>query len=190
MSPEEICSILRIEDLSEAADALEMEVFELKKSILAKPLLRQTLKSKIVRLEKLSEIAEELELQTEEKIPFEFDSVKTDKVLELWGSYMKAKSNWKRVFSQSTTPTSVIALLEQGLEMELVFSQQFKTLDWIEEDPVFGVEPDPMLIQNGLKQASERGLLTFEDLEKNKSELQKELLLAIKRLSLLPKFLH
>lgn len=190
MSPEEICSILRIEDLSEAADALEIEVFELKKSILAKPLLRQTLKSKILRLEKLSEITAALELQTEEQAPFEFDPVKTDEVLELWGSYMRAKSNWKRVFSQSTAPKSVIALLEQGLEMELTFSQQFKAFDWIEEEPVFGVEPDPMLIQNGLKLASERGFLTFEDLEKNKSELQKELLLAIKRLSLLPKYLR
>lgn len=190
MNPEEIYSILRIEDLSEAADALEMEVFELKKSILTKPLLRQTLKSKIVRLEKLSEVAEELELQAEEKITFGFDPVKTDGVLELWSEYMKAKSSWKKAFSQSIAPKSVIALLGLGLEMELAFSQQFKASDWIEEDPVFGVEPDPMLIQNGLKQASEKGLHTFEDLEKNKSELQKELLLAIKRLSLLPKYLH
>lgn len=190
MSPEEICSILRIEDLSEVADALEMEVFELKKSILAKPLLRQTLRSKILRLQKLSEIVTELELQAEEQTPFKYDQVKTDEVLDLWSAYMKAKSNWKRLFSQSTAPESVIALLEQGLEMELFFSEQFRAFDWIEEDPVFGVEPDPMLIQNGLKQASERGFHTFEDLQKNKGELQKELLLAIKRLSLLPKYLH
>lgn len=189
MSPEEICSILRIEDLSEAADALEMEVFELKKSILAKPLLKQTLRSKILRLQKLSEIAIDLNL-SEEQVSFEYNQIKTDEVLELWSAYMKAKSNWKRLFSQSTAPESVIALLEQGLEMELFFSEQFRAFDWIEEDPVFGVEPDPMLIQNGLKQASERGFHTFEDLEKNKCELQKELLLAIKRLSLLPKYLH
>ncbi|MNV17937.1 hypothetical protein D3C71_1087440 [compost metagenome] len=167
-----------------------MELFELKKSILAKPLLKQTLKSKILRLEKLSEAASELNLPIEEQSPFQYELRKTDEVLELWGAYMKAKSNWKRLFSQITTPKSTIALLEQGLEMELAFSEQFSAFDWIEEDPVFGVEPDPMLIQNGLKQASERGFKTFEDLEKNKSELQKELLLAIKRLSLLPKYLH
>ncbi|MNJ86564.1 hypothetical protein D3C87_151020 [compost metagenome] len=190
MIPEEILSTLRIEDLSEAEDALEMELFELKKSILAKPLLRQTLKSKFLRLEKLSMIAEALNLPAEEQSPFEYELLKTDRVLELWGAYMKAKSGWKRLFSQSTAPKSAIILLEQGLQMELAFSVQFRAFDWIEEDPVFGVEPDPMLIQNGLKQASEQGLLTFEDLEKNKSELQKELLLALKRLSLLPKYLH
>ncbi|WP_300663992.1 hypothetical protein [Fluviicola sp.] len=189
MSPEEICSILRIEDLSEAADALEMELFELKKSVLAKPLLRQTLKSKILRLEKLSQVTASLNFP-EGQVSFEYDLLQTDNVLELWGGYMKAKSHWKRLFAQSTTPESAIVLLEQGLKMELAFSEQFSASDWIEEDPVFGVEPDPMLIQNGLKQASERGFLRFEDLEKNKSELQKELLLAIKRLSLLPKYLR
>ena len=74
--------------------------------------------------------------------------------------------------------------------MEAAFAEQFRDLNWTDEEPVFGTEPDPMLVQNGLKQAAQNGWLTFTELEKNKSELEKGLLLAIKRLSLLPKYLH
>ncbi|MDR0801844.1 hypothetical protein [Fluviicola sp.] len=190
MTPEEIYTFLRIEDLSEAEDALEMELFELKKSILLKPLLRQTLRSKILRLEKLSEIATSLNLPDGNQLQaFEFNPVKTDEVLQLWETYMKAKSNWKKLFSQVSVPWQAIELLGQGLEMELAFSARFENRDWIEEEPVFGTEPDPMPVQNGLKQAWEQGVKTFPELEKNKSELPKELLLALKRLSLLPKYL-
>jgi hypothetical protein len=190
VTPEEIYTFLRIEDLSEAEDALEMELFELKKSILLKPLLRQTLRSKILRLEKLSEIATSLNLPDGNQLQaFEFNPVKTDEVLQLWETYMKAKSNWKKLFSQVSVPWQAIELLGQGLEMELAFSARFENRDWIEEEPVFGTEPDPMPVQNGLKQAWEQGVKTFPELEKNKSELPKELLLALKRLSLLPKYL-
>jgi hypothetical protein len=102
---------------------------------------------------------------------------------------MKAKSNWKILFTQTQTPRALALVLEEGLKMESAFTAQFEALNWTEEEPVFGVEPDPMLVQNGLKQAFKNGWKTFSDLEKNKSELEKDLLLAIKRLSLLPKYL-
>lgn len=190
MTPEEVYSLLRIDDLSEAEDALEMELFELKKSILLKPLLRQTLRSKIMRLEKLSEAASFLEMPGENPAAeYTFELVKTDEVLPLWEAYMKAKSGWKRTFSQVSSPGQAIELLEQGLQMEQAFSAQFEDLSWIDEDPVFGTEPDPMPVQNGLKEAAEQGIRTFSELEKNKSQLSKALLLALKRLSLLPKYL-
>ena len=191
MKSEEILAILRIENFDEVEDALELEHFELKKSILAKPLLRLTLKSKLVRLNQLAQIADNLELfQHVESLPFDYHLVESDEVLALWESYMKAKSHWKIIFSQTQTPLGLSEILEKGLQMEIAFSTQFEDLDWTDEEPVFGVEPDPMLIQKGLKEAAQNGWLTFRDLEKNKSELKKDLLLAIKRLSLLPKFLY
>lgn len=190
MTQEEILAILRIEDLEEAADALELELFEIRKSILGKPLLKLTLKSKLARLDLLAKIAVDLELfQNPEVIEFDYDLKQTDEVLLLWESYMKAKSQWKITFTQTQTPAELAFILEKGLKMESAFSRQFLPLDWTEEDPVFGIEPDPMLVQNGLKQAAQKGWLTFADLEKNKNELEKDLLLALKRLSLLPKYL-
>lgn len=190
MSPDEIRTILRIEDLDEVADALEVEIFEIKKSILTKPLLRLTLKSKLARLDLLAKIAADQELfQNQEVIEFSYDLKHTDEVLLLWESYMKAKSQWKIACTQTQTPAALAIILEEGLKMENAFSEQFLGLDWSDEEPVFGVEPDPMLIQNGLKQAAQKGWLTFADLEKNKSELEKDLLLALKRLSLLSKYL-
>lgn len=190
MNPEEILTILRVDSLDEVADAVEMEVFEIKKSILSKPLLRLTLKSKLSRLDLLAKIAESQQLyQTDEQIRFTYDSLTSDEVLALWESYMKAKSQWKIAFAQTQSPLGLTEILEEGLKMEIAFSEQFQSLNWTDEEPVFGVEPDPMLIQNGLKRASQKGWLTFADLEKNKSELEKDLLLAIKRLSLLPKYL-
>lgn len=184
-------AVLRIENLDEVEDALETELFELRKSILAKPLLRLTLKSKLVRLNLLAEIAAEQELFSgPQAVRFTYDAPKTESVLVLWESYMRARSQWKMVFTQTQSPIDLTAVLEEGLKMELEFTAQFPVLDWTEEAPVFGVEPDPMLIQNGLKQAAEKGWITFPDLEKNKSELGKDLLLALKRLSLLPKYLQ
>lgn len=191
MKLEEILAILRIESIDEVEEALELEIFELKKSILAKPLLRLTLKSKLVRLNQLAQIADARALfENTENLPFSYHLVESDEVLTLWEGYMKAKSHWKMVFSQTQTPLGLSEILEKGLQMEIAFSTQFADLDWIDEEPVFGVEPDPMLIQKGLKEASQKGWITFQDLEKNKSELKKDLLLAIKRLSLLPKFLY
>lgn len=190
MKPEEILTILRVETLDEVEEAVEMELFELKKSILAKPLLRLTLKSKFVRLDLLAQMAESRQLyKNDEPLQFSYDLATSDEVLILWESYMKAKSQWKMAFTQTQAPRSLIGILEEGLSMERTFSEQFKALSWTDEEPVFGIEPDPMLIQNGLKQASRKGWRTFADLEKNKSELEKDLLLAIKRLSLLPKYL-
>lgn len=190
MNREEILAILRVENLDEVEEALELELFELKKSILAKPLLRLTLKSKLVRLNQLAQIADSRQLfQNQEDPEFKYNLVETDEALVLWGSYMKAKNHWKMIFTRTQSPQGLSAMLEEGLKMEIAFSNQFAALDWIDEEPVFGVEPDPMLIQNGLKEASQNGWITFSDLEKNKSELKKDLLLAIKRLSLLPKYL-
>lgn len=191
MTPDEILNMLRIESLDEVEDALESELFEIRKAVLAKPLLRLTLKSKLTRLNALAQIAEDQQVLPEQQpIPFQYDFQKTDRVLGLWENYMTAKSRWKMAFTRAHTPRAMAAVLEDGLQMELVFSEQFLNLDWTEEEPVFGAEPDPMLIQNGLKQSAQKGWLTFADLEKNKSELEKDLLLALKRLSLLPKYLR
>ncbi|WP_430406411.1 hypothetical protein [Fluviicola sp.] len=190
MTQEEILAILHVENLDEVEDALELELFELKKSILAKPLLRLTLKSKLVRLNQLAGVAESRQLfQNQENLSFDYNLVESDEVLVLWECYMKAKSHWKMLFTRTQSPLGLSAILEEGLKMEIAFSSRFQALDWIDEEPVFGVEPDPMLIQNGLKEASRNGWITFLDLEKNKGELEKDLLLAIKRLSLLPKYL-
>nr|WP_294859451.1 hypothetical protein [uncultured Fluviicola sp.] len=190
MTPDEILALLRVENLDEVEEALEMEVFELKKSILAKPLLWLTLKPKLVRLNQLARIADSSRLfQKPENPEFNYNLVVTDEALVLWEGYMKAKNHWKMTFAQIQAPQGLPAILEEGLKMERAFSDQFAALDWIDEDPVFGVEPDPMLIQKGLKEASQNGWITFRDLEKNKDQLKKDLLLAIKRLSLLPKYL-
>jgi hypothetical protein len=179
-----------VENLYEVEEALELEIFELKKSILAKPLLRLTLKSKLVRLNQLDQIVDSRQLfQNEVNPEFNYNLIESDEVLTLWESYMKAKNHWKMIFTQTQTPLGLSSILEEGLKMEIAFSDQFADLDWIDEEPVFGVEPDPMLIQNGLKEAAQKGWITFRDLEKNKSDLKKDLLLAIKRLSLLPKYL-
>lgn len=191
MDPEELFGILRISELSEVEDALESELFEVKKAILAKPLLRLTLKSKLARLAQLERVAEDQQLLREnEQTPFVYDLVSTDEVLALWGAYMKARSQWKMAFTRTQTPNGLAFILEEGLKMETAFAEQFRDLNWIDEAPVFGTEPDPMLVQNGLRQAAQNGWLTFTELEKNKSELEKGLLLAIKRLSLLPKYLR
>ena len=190
MDPEEFLAVLHIEHPDEGEEALETELFEMKKSILAKPLLRLTLKSKLARLALLDKIAENRNLfQTSQTIRFTYDLQQTNEVLPLWENYMKAKSQWKMVFTRTQNPAELAGILEEGLKMEASFSSRFLAADWIDEDPVFGVEPDPMLIQNGLKQAAQKTWLTFADLEKNKSELEKDLLLALKRLSLLPKYL-
>lgn len=190
MNPEEILAVLRIENLDEVEDALESELFEIRKSILAKPLLRLTLKSRLARLTVLAKIAEDRQLFREPQVfRFVYDAPKTESALSLWESYMRARSQWKMVFTQTQAPIGLTTILEEGLKMELEFASKFPVSDWTEEEPVFGVEPDPMLIQNGLKKAAEKGWITFFDLEKNKSQLEKDLLLALKRLSLLPKYL-
>lgn len=190
MKLEEIFAILRVEKPDEVEEALETELFEIKRSILSKPLLRLSLKSKLSRLAQLSQIAESQKLMRENtSVPFSYELVRSDEVLLLWEGYMKAKNQWKMAFTQAQNVEYCMVLIEEGLSMERAFSEQFEDLNWTDQEPVFGVEPDPMLVQSGLKQAFQEGLKTFADLEKNKDKLGKDLLLALKRLSLLSKYL-
>ena len=102
MKLEEIFAILRVEKPDEVEEALETELFEIKRSILSKPLLRLSLKSKLSRLAQLSQIAESQKLTRENtSVPFSYELVRSDEVLPLWEGYMKAKNQWKMAFTQA-----------------------------------------------------------------------------------------
>lgn len=190
MNQEEVIAFFQLSDLSELPDVLEQELFELKKDILTKPLLFKPLQTKKKRLLLLKTIAETYLVTEKTDSPIgSFLFEKSTKPLGLWKAYMQDKNEWKRLFSVAISPAYLLDLLSKGLEIELHYTQQFPAIDWIEEQPVFGVEPDPMPIQKGLLFAAEQGWDSFELLESHKSELDKALLLGLKRLSLQIKFL-
>ncbi len=181
-------------DEDELLDALELALFEIKKYFLTKPLLAATAKPRLNKLAVLLEIETLLSIPNnkESHTEVEFDPTQTElspDVLKLWEQYMQSKQLWKTQLSNAASVQEVIVLVERGLIMEKAFSLLFPEFDWIDEVPVFGQEPDAMEIQKALRIVRESHGTTFEELHNNKNKLPANLLLALKRLSLLPKYL-
>ncbi len=190
MTQEEAYRILAISHDEDIFDVWELAVFELKKDVLSKPFLRKPLEAKKCKLQKLAELAEFLELSKGE---MEFDlhliRLETKSPYDLWKAYFSDRNQLRHFFSITENPAKLVELCEEALQLEAHYCNQFPNLNWTEDQPVFGVEPDPMPIQQELLQWHEKGFQTFEALEQIKNQCSNALLLGLKRLSLLPKYL-
>ncbi len=181
---------LKITDASELQDAFENAVFTIKKELISKPLLKQTAAPRMKKLKELAEIESCVEFSESKNVDFQPILKAESNVMNLWIAYQADKNLWKQKISECNSVSNLIEIINNGLLMELHYSSQFPAFDWTDEKPVFGSEPDVMMVQKQLIKAADASLLTFELLYKCKNHLNSKLLLALKRLSLLPKFLR
>lgn len=192
MTLDEALVFLKVDDESEMLDAIETSIFEIKKQLLAKPLLYKTALSRLQQLQQIHAIEIQFfESSIVSKINEQSGFFKVEnEPLKLWQSYQKAKNDWKTVFWSLESASEMIQSIHQGLAIELHYAQQFPLLDWTDERPIFGTETDSMLIEKELQRLASAGVNTFESMFQIKNEIDLSLLLALKRLSLLPKYLQ
>lgn len=191
MDSKKAADILGIEEGEDLLDALELAVFEVKNHFLSKPLLYATASSRLKKINHLINVEHFLNPSSNNLIcEFEFQSIQsTDSIQDFWRAYMQSKQQWKTRLAQTNSIKAIGELIQKGLEMELYYSSIVPQLEWNDETPVFGQEPDAMEIQKALSFAEQNSWLSFEEIYENKNKLPASLLIALKRLSLLPKYL-
>jgi hypothetical protein len=192
MTTQEVFELLKIDNLDEVYDAFELAIFDIKKQLLSKPLLYKTAQSRCKQLEQLASIQNQFELEdfAEKDLQFEPEMKVDSNPLLLWNAYCNDRNAWKKLFLATQSPQSLIELINNGLKLELHYAQQFKCEAITDEKPLFGKDVDEMAVQRELAKVNDLGWNTFALLHENREAIDISLLLALKRLSLLSKFLQ
>lgn len=191
MSEEKVKLILKIEELDEANDAFELALFDIKNWLKTKPLLQLTAKSKLKRLEELKTI-EHFFLESQKEAIFE--SFPKEKVVlfsmkEWWKSFQSFQTKWYKMVFDAVSPSELIDLISFYFYQKNIFCEIIQLQGVTNNEVVFGVESDWMVLEQGFQKVEKLGLISFKDIQKNEKHFNQKFLLELKRLSLLPKYL-
>lgn len=191
MSEEKVKLILTIEELDEANDAFELALFDIKNWLKTKPLLHLTAKSKLKRLEELKTIEHFFVESQKEAI---FESFPKEKVVlfsmtEWWKSFQLFQTKWYKLVFDSSSPSELMDLISFYFYQKNIFCEIIQLQGITNNEVVFGVESDWMVLEQGFQKVEKLCLNLFKDIQKNEKHFDQKFLLELKRLSLLPKYL-
>lgn len=192
MTTSEACVFLGIEHLEDAEEAFEEAVFTIRQQLIAGPVLLKTTESRCKRLQNLEEAWLTISgKQKMEQIVQAEKNILPDAVLERLTNYHQLKSSLLQKMG-STLEVSVLKFLAYELvELERLLCEPFsRFVEWGDVTVTIGKEPDPMPVLKLVREQAELGHTTIADLYENKNKLPTELLIALKRLSLLKNYLH
>ncbi|MDH4472701.1 MAG: hypothetical protein QE487_08820 [Fluviicola sp.] len=191
MTHQEALVYLSIDSVDDAEEAYENQLFELKQHFLTKPILWKTAEGKMKRLAQLQAAYQTLG-GTSPSLPISVESVTfSNDFQESFSMYHLRRNQLKQINASAENAVAVSDCVKQLLELERSFVQLFEGLDdWTESAVVLGAEPDVMLMQQQLKEQFALGRNTLPLLYSSKNNLPNELLLALKRLSLLKNYLY
>ena len=190
MTAHEALVYLSINTIEDADDAYETQLFELKQHFLTKPVLWKTAEGKLKRLVQLQTAYEALGGSVSPiQVPLVSMEFSTN-FLESFSAYYARRNQLKQMIAVAPDAITVTNGVHALLELEKAFVSPFSELeDWHSDAVVIGAEPDVMLVQQQLKLQADLGRTTLQSLYADKNNLPNELLLALKRLSLLKNYL-
>jgi hypothetical protein len=189
MTLPEILQFLEVDQEDDIPEALEIKLFTLKQEILQKPLLEPLLRLRIDKLGVLLQIEETFFPRELDSTEFTIELELVDSVVENWKRYCKAKNLWRQVFMESNSARNMLKLLPVGVEIEKRFATSVPKLDYGGVDPVFGKEPDPMLLEKGFRKMELENLTTFQEVKNKAMLFDQEFLVSLDRLSLISKYM-
>lgn len=182
-----LAQVYGVENDEEAFDLMESELFEIKQFFLTKPLLWLTATAKLKRLKEISAC-----LENDNSTGVFFSAPEKHQVAPLawWKAYSLFKTSLKNRIAQVHSPFALIQLIETGLRIEVQYLELVPMLNVIEAQPVYGKEPDPMILQHGFSLIAQLQLVSWEAIIKNKDKFTFDFLVALKRLSLLRQYVQ
>jgi hypothetical protein len=192
MTPQEALTYLSIDSVDDAEEVYENQLFELKQHFLTKPVLWKTAEGKLKRLAQLQAAYEALGGKPQAALPVSVEVITFPvDFQESFAAYHLRRNQLKQINAAAVNAVAVSACVRELLELERSFVQLFEGLDdWTATAVVIGTEPDVMLMQQQLKEQFALGRNTLQLLYSAKNNLPNELLLALKRLSLLKNYLY
>lgn len=191
MDAEEAIRILGTDDADEAADLLEEALFELRRFVLAGPVLLKTFQSRMKKAAKIGEAYEILTGKQARATEIAIGFTPFSSFVETWLAYSTEKNRLKQLVSAATDYPSMHSAIEAMIELERGLANLFSGYtDWTAEDALVSKEPDPMYLLEWLRNAAAQGMNSIPDLYSGRDKLEPGLAKALKRLSLLPKYLY
>lgn len=192
MTEDEARLFLGLQEGDDLEDAYEDALFEIRKFLLAKPVLLKTLQSRQAKLKQLQQAfgilgGTEPELPVVSSIAFH----PSENILEHHSRYFEAKNELKRRLSAASGAEDMHRIIDELIELERSFVKPFSLItDWTSEEVLVSREADSMEIIRELRRLQEEGVETLEALNKNKDRLSIALLRELKRLSLHQNYLY
>jgi hypothetical protein len=192
MTTEEALAHLGIAAPDEAEDAFEMALFETQQFLLSKPVFLKTVESRLSRLEKQRAAFVLLGGQEERQaIDFKSSFQPSEEVLAHFLNYHQAKNTIRQALSAAVSADAIREMADRLLALERTFAEPFSLFpDWTEATVTIGKEPDSMDVLTLLREQAAKGRKTLPEIQQNINDVPAELLLVLKRLSLLKNYLY
>jgi hypothetical protein len=177
------------EDEEAALSFFEEKLFEVKRHLQQKPLLRATVKSRISELTQLSLLEEQLPVSRSEYALHLPDFSGKD-ASEQWALYSTVLSRWKLQIFQTDSAKDILELIQFGFEFMKGFYSRIPDFELKEEDPKVGIAENVMYLQAGFQWVKEEQIRTFSELGEQlvdripENETIKLFAMELKRLSL------
>jgi hypothetical protein len=185
----EIQQFFGLESLEDALDAMETELFEIKQFFLTKPLLWKTAQPKLKRLAQFQQFETAQSTASFDVDPSIFLTNEILTPTAWWKVYSHFKLNWKTKVAQAFTAGTLITCINEGITQEQQLLLQVADFNELDGQPVFGKEPDPMILQHGFSEIAKHSIQNWQEIIKNKDKFTFDFLVALKRLSLLRQYL-
>lgn len=192
MTAAEACVFLGIEHPEDVEEAFEEAVFTVRQQLMAGPALLKTTESRCKRLQNLEEAWSTLTGKERTQTVFlpEERSLQ-EPVAELLATYHRHKSSILQKMSATLDVSTLQFLAVELIELERSLIKPFSAFpEWGDVAVTIGKESDPMPILKLVREQAELGRTTVAELYENKNKLPSELLIALKRLSLLKNYLY
>lgn len=185
----EALEFLGVDHIDDASEAFEEKLFVLKKEILQKPLLTSLLRSRLEKLHVMAQLEIEVLEVKAEKVSFSNDLVLTENIIENWKRYAQSIYRWRQAFMVADSARSVVELISIGQDIDRRFAESVPQLNFSDEEPVYGKEPDPMVLENGFRKMEQEQMNNFQEVKNNEKLFDKAFLVSLDRLSQLSKYM-
>ena len=189
MTVADALQFLEVDHIDDALEAIEEKLFVLKKEILQKPLLTPLLRSRLEKLKVMAQLEIEVLGVKAEKVSFSNDLVLTEDVVENWKRYTHCIYRWRQAFMAADSARSVVELIPMGQDIDRKFAESVPQLNYSDEEPVYGKDPDPMVLENGFRKMEQEQMKTFQEVKNNEKLFDKAFLVSLHRLSQLSKYM-
>ena len=174
------------EDEEDALAFYEEKLFGVRQDLQSKPLLRATVKSRVVLLNQLVELEKILDIDASE-IVFQLPDYSNKTAFEQWSLFSATSSAWKLKVFQTESARELLDLIESGFVYLKQFYALLPNIQVGGEDPKVGVGENVMYLQAGMDWMRTNGINDFSALENrpfDENETLKLFYLELKRLSL------
>lgn len=189
MTQNDALSLLGIIDISNAVNAIEEDIFDLKQEILRFSHVPQLIVSRQKKMNQISSICKTLNVHFDQKfLEFEIDTIDSELILDSFNLYHKNRAQISREILSSNNLDFIIYCSELMLRNLKTWAKKWPKLESTSiEEMKLSKELESVEMYRFIKNLNENNLFNFNEL--NSVNTPKELIIEIQRLNQIATFL-